>query len=538
MKKFILPKDIILTEGTIHNLDNLFVEKYKQIGLSEKSFTEMTECSSILLDFGQEICGGIRMLICNFTNLPVKLRITFGESISEALSSIGEKNSTNDHSVRDYEIITTNLCDIETGQTGFRYVKITKLTEKPVIRFKNIYAVSNYSVNVNECKFISDDLLINNIFETAARTVDLCVQNGYVWDGIKRDRLVWIGDLYPEYISLSCLHKNLKEIKNSLIFVKEQTKLPSWMNNIPMYSMWWLIILYEYCFKQNDFIFLKKNKKYIFELTKQILDNINENGETTFKTNFLDWPTSKSEDEIKGVHALTIICLENVVKIYEYLEMDSSHIKHKLDLLKANKQKVLNKKQVAALLAYANKQYDADTLQFLTANNSAGFSTFMSYFILSVIFECGGKDESINLMKEYYGSMLKFGATSFFEDFDISWVENSFGIDSLPIEGKTDLHGDFGNYCYDGFRHSLCHGWSAGVIAFIVEKIIGIKVLEAGCKKILIKPYMGQLNYIKYRYPILKGYIDVELRKINGVTYCKYNEIDDVDIILEDAIKE
>ena len=38
-------------------------------------------------------------------------------------------------------------------------------------------------------------------------------------------------------------------------------------------------------------------------------------------------------------------------------------------------------------------------------------------------------------------------------------------IDELVPPGKKDLHGDFGAYCYVGFRHSLCHGWASGPTA-------------------------------------------------------------------------
>ena len=72
-------------------------------------------------------------------------------------------------------------------------------------------------------------------------------------------------------------------------------------------------------------------------------------------------------------------------------------------------------------------------------------------------------------MKEYYGAMLKKGATTFFEDFDMAWAENSSDIDRLPKEGERDIHGDFGKYCYVGFRHSFCHGWSAGVLRFLYD---------------------------------------------------------------------
>ena len=72
-------------------------------------------------------------------------------------------------------------------------------------------------------------------------------------------------------------------------------------------------------------------------------------------------------------------------------------------------------------------------------------------------------------MKEYFGKMIEKGATTFWEDFNMSWAENSCRIDELPKEGEIDIHCDCGDFCYKGFRHSLCHGWSSGVIAFIKE---------------------------------------------------------------------
>ncbi len=533
MKKYLMPCKIIKTIGCIENAENLMIEKEKQIGLVEENCTEIKNNSSLVLDFGQEICGGIRLLI--FSSNLVKIRITFGESISECLSVLKEKNATNDHSLRDYEIITTSLSDIETGQTGFRFVKIENLSSKESLFLKNIYAVSYYSYITTKNSFNSDDLLINDIFLTAAKTADLCVQNGYVWDGIKRDRLVWIGDLYPEFLSLSYLHCNVKEIENSLLFTKSQTKLPLWINNIPSYSMWWLIICYQYCLKIQNFTFCKNNQDYITKLTDIILENIDDKGNTLFEFNFFDWATTSSEDEIIGVVAITILCLENVKKLYDILGLNTSLIEKKLALLKKKEYKVKEKKQVKALLAIAKNDFNKETLAFLTKNNSSGFSIFMSYFILTAIFKSGGKDKSIELAKEYYGTMLKYGATTFFEDFDIAWCENAFGIDVLPQKKKKDLHGDFGNHCYKGFRHSLCHGWSSGVIAFIVENIVGISTNEKG--EIVINPYLSTISHLKYKYPYAnKGFIKIELEKKNGKTFCKINNPFDVNIILKNVI--
>ena len=45
--------------------------------------------------------------------------------------------------------------------------------------------------------FECSDERLNTIWQTGAYTVHLNMQD-YLWDGIKRDRLVWIGDMHPE----------------------------------------------------------------------------------------------------------------------------------------------------------------------------------------------------------------------------------------------------------------------------------------------------------------------------------------------------
>ena len=94
-----------------------------------------------------------------------------------------------------------------------------------------------------------------------------------------------------------------------------------------------------------------------------------------------------------------------------------------------------------------------------------------------------------------YLYMLRNGATSFWEDFDLSWTNNAFRIDEMPVAGKKDIHGDFGAYCYKGFRHSLCHGWSSGPAAFCIEHVLGIRPLDVGCKTIEVTPDLGDLEW-------------------------------------------
>lgn len=111
-------------------------------------------------------------------------------------------------------------------------------------------------------------------------------------------------------------------------------------------------------------------------------------------------------------------------------------------------------------------------------------------------------------MKEYYGGMLDLGATTFFEDFDLDSAKNACRIDELPIEGKTDFHRTFGKYCYTGFRHSLCHGWSCGVIPYLTETVLGVK--EKGKNTYEIDAHLSGLRHVKGSYPTPKGLIMLE----------------------------
>ena len=136
-------------------------------------------------------------------------------------------------------------------------------------------------------------------------------------------------------------------------------------------------------------------------------------------------------------------------------------------------------------------------------------STFMSYYILTAIKRAATAKNALDIMKEYYGGMLKKGATSFWEDFDVDWTDESGRIDELPQDGQKDIHGDYGKYCYTGFRHSLCHGWSCGPIQFLSETVLGVNVTAAGCKKITIAPDLGGLKYASGKFPTPFGVMDI-----------------------------
>ena len=463
MIEYIFPKNI---KGftACENPESLIRKKELQIGLAEKDVAVFSDGGYIIIDFGMEQNGGVRILTYLAEN--TRIRIRFGESLTECCSDLGgEKNATNDHANRDFYTNLQNYSDMTFGNTGFRFVRIDFYGDAAI---KCVIAINHILKKKTLYEYTGDDRLIRDIFHAAKRTVDLCAGQDYLWDGVKRDRLVWIGDSHPEMLALTAMYGRLGVIEKSLDFIKNQTPLPGWMNNIPMYSMWWIIILADYCKETEAFDYLKKQSKYLCALVDQISDCVKDDGALEYPFYFVDWPTSNQPDEGEGVRAINIIAMKKAIEIFDTLALDAEKAKKTLERLLKKKITVVKSKQAAGLKYFATGLDESDKA-LLLKDGARGMSTFMSYYILKAVASYD-KEAAINMMKEYYGAMLDKGATTFFEDFDITWAENSCRIDEFPKDGQRDIHGDFGAYCYKGFRHSLCHGWSAGVIRFIKEE--------------------------------------------------------------------
>ena len=463
MREFLLPKKIKALKN-VENAEDLFVKKDLQIGLAETSVTVFEKNGYVILDFGREICGGIRVLTYKADNVTVRIR--FGESLTECCSELGgEKNATNDHSNRDFYVALQNYSDMTFGQTGFRFVRLD-FQGRAII--KSIVAESYLFKRKPQFIYSGTDETIKKIYETAKRTVDLCASREYLWDGIKRDRLVWIGDIHPEMLALTALYGRLTLIEKSLNFVKNQTPLPQWMNDFPMYSMWWIIIVADYYEYTKAEKFTKSQIKYLQGLIELMLDCVLENGELNYPSYFVDWQTRGKADELAGVRAINVLAAKKAVWLLTQFGQSAEKAEELLNRLMKIDIEVKTSKQVLGL-KYLAVGLSKEDEQKLCVGGAQGMSTFMSYYILKAVASFD-KAKAVEMMKEYYGAMLDKGATSFWEDFDLSWAENSCRIDEFPNVGQKDIHGDFGAYCYKGFRHSLCHGWSAGVLRFIKEK--------------------------------------------------------------------
>ena len=518
----ILPVRVVATFGDVKNSESLLNAKLPQVILKEPDRITLSngdeENAAVILDFGKEINGSLRILGFTATGGSADVRLTFGESVSEAMSDVGEKGATNDHTLRDFNTKIMNYSDQTFGETGFRFVRIKLLGKNTTLSLKSVVAVFIYNDIEYKGSFECSDPILNDIYDTCAYTCHLCMQR-YLWDGIKRDRLVWVGDMHPEMLTVKTVFGDSDIMTDTINFARETTPSPEFMNGYPTYSIWWLCILWDWYFYTGNKTFLNESKNYALGLIRQILNYISFDGSDTFDYKFLDWPTSINEAGAQGVKGLLGLGLKVASKLSgefgdEALQMECDQ---KFEAMKKREYSFHGAKQTAAILALADFTDTEKAAEFILEGGAKGMSTFMSYYILTVAAK-GSVAGALDMLKEYYGGMLNMGATTFWEDFDISWLDNAAPINEIVTEGKSDIHGDNGAFCYKGLRHSLCHGWSSGPTAFLTEKVLGINVTKAGCKEISISPDLGGLSWAKGTFPTPLGIVSISHRRLDDGT--------------------
>lgn len=512
VKKYIIPNSIISKNGKIENESIITAYQDRQIQLQERNFMTMSANSYILLDFGCEFHGGVCISVYKVKgDTKAKLHLRFGESVGEALAPLEFKGACNDHSARDFCVDVVSFSTNEYATTGYRFLYIGLESDCEVL-IKTVQGVFIYNDYEYVGGFECSDKRLNEIYNVSAYTCHLCMQN-QLWDGIKRDRLIWIGDMSPELKTIKYVFGDVPEVINGLRLALEDAPLPKWINTMPNYSLWWLINLNEWYEYTGNFTYLEAFKDYIIKLTEQIIENIDENG-IFIPDHFIDWPTmADPQKSTQATRALVIMCMnacENMCSCFGYNELVKKCAKVKT-IASKNTVDCGEFKQLAAL-TMLTKIADENAKELLKSGGASGFSTFMSYYILSAMAEVTDTDSVLSALREYYGGMLDMGATTFWEDFDIKWLENASRIDEIPKPQKSDIHGDNGNYCYRGYRHSLCHGWASGPVPFLTEYILGVELVD-GCKKINISPHLGSLKYAKGSIATPYGKLSVQHTK-------------------------
>jgi hypothetical protein len=126
-------------------------------------------------------------------------------------------------------------------------------------------------------------------------------------------------------------------------------------------------------------------------------------------------------------------------------------------------------------------------------------SPYYNFYVITAMAASGHRQEALDWIREYWGGMVKEGATSFWEGYDPDWPKKNF---------HESLQSDNGQ----GYFVSLCHGWSSGATAWLNEQVLGIQPQGAGFSKVSIRPDLLGLDWARGTEPTPQGPIRIELR--------------------------
>ncbi len=513
--EYLTPVRVMQAIGPVEDVQYLLQPYEGQVSTSEDEVVMLHEGASILLDFGKEIQGGIQIVrSIDGSHQAARFRLCLGESVTEALSSVDapETTATNDHSARDVEISVPWLGSMEYGNSGFRFARLDLLdADGEAVGLVTVRAISRLRNIPYLGAFRCSDNRLNQIWQTGAYTVHLCMQD-YLWDGVKRDRLVWMGDMHPEVMTANSVFGNQAVIQKSLDYVRDHTPANDWMNGICSYSLWWIIIQHHLYQWYGDKAYLQEQGVYLTALLDHVMAQMNGSREAYPEGRFIDWPSNDQPAVIHaGLQALSVRALEAGAEMAGWL--DKPALKEKcLEVTRELRQYVpdmVDNSQAAALLSLSGMVGAAEASAIILKNGPEAFTSFMGYYLLEALARSGHYAEAMQLISDYWGRMLDLGATTFWEDFNYRDAKNAARIDEIVPEGRFDIHADGGAWCYVGLRHSFCHGWASGPTAWLSAHVLGIEPVEPGFKTVRITPHLGQLDWAEGAFPTPYGVIEV-----------------------------
>lgn len=516
VSQYIVPNRVVLTGGPVQNADILLKEYVGQVHTDEREYTSFMKGGYVLLDFGKEIQGGLQIVrTMSGPNKAVRFKVTLGESVSEAMSDVDAPGSTatNQHSSRDFVAYVPWLGSVEIGDSGFRFARL-ELLDDPVDLIA-VRAVAKYRDIPYLGSFKCSDERIQKIWDTGAYTVHLCMQD-FLWDGIKRDRLVWIGDMHPEVMTVGTVFGDHEVVRKSLDYVRDKTAPTGWMNGICSYSLWWIIIQHHLYQWYGDKEYLEAQKDYAWKLLDTILSNLDGSKEAYRQGRFIDWPSNDLPDVIHaGLQALSVRALDAGTDIALWL--GDEEVRKKCSEAAAHLRTyvpdAVGNSQAAALLAISGMMDPCEAAKIIVDNGPEKFTSFMGYYLLEALAEAGEYDMALDLISKYWGRMIELGATTFWEDFNYSDAKDAAPITDVVPEGKFDIHADGGAYCYVGLRHSFCHGWASGPTTWLSRHVLGIEPVGVGFRQVRIKPHLGGLDWACGTFPTPYGVIEVSHKK-------------------------
>ena len=483
----------------------------------------------LLVDFGKEVSG--RILISGTAGS--NITVVTGESLEEC-ADLKRRSPCSGP----FHLILTGSAPVATKYSAFRYARILSENSKPFDITRIVCDHKYYPVQYKG-SFDCSDPLLAKIWHTGAYTAHLCMQEE-IWDAPKRDRGLWSGDLQVTGATINTVFADTKLMERSIGRLRDRAQLgalPNEMpaadvNSIPGYSAAWFCTLADYHRHIGNVRFLRQRKRQILtllEFQRTKFDKMNLLHLKSSDWRFVDWAKDYVADSSQCRMATNLFIIlgirEAVFLLKEMGEFrEAARFQSWADTLaKAARTAYLDPQTqtfgeriqtncMAILSGVATKaEYEPiyrhifqsgnavwHAKSMKTLDDSSAITPYSGYFLINALAKMNRKAESVDLIRRYWGAMLRRGATTWWEKFDPAWDQ------------------DFDKTLKKMHNLSSCHGWSSGPTSFLSEQVLGVRSTAAGFTSVTIQPFLGDLKWAEGDIPTPKGTIHIRSERRNS----------------------
>ena len=490
--------------------------------------TSADKAPELLLSFGQEVAGRIQVRGTGGTVI-----IGTGESRGEALHCPWGG---------------VHPLPLKSGRTestpysAFRYATVQFLGHGP-IHLNGLRLDFKYYPVKYRGAFACSDPLLTRIWYTGAYTAHLCMQE-QIWDGPKRDRALWMGDLQISGQTINNVFLDHFLMKLSMTQVRLQAQggrpadaLPiSYVNNLPGYSNAWICGLADFYRHTGDLKYIQSQHQLLLSMLRYMKLGFNNKNLFVNKLkagwNFVDWapqliaapdtPQANIATDLytcwgvrravfllkvmgDSVHAAKYVAWERqlIAAARQYLANPQTHTFTNIRQVNAMAidSHVADARQKRAIYARILGPQDPSWKQVATP--------YYNNFVIFALSHLGHYRQALNFIRYYWGGMIHEGATTFWEKYDPSWPKKHFHL-YLDNNGTPESNPGW-NYLI-----SLCHGWSSGVTNWLTDYTLGVQPLSGGFSRVSIAPHLCGLHWVMGRVPTPHGLIVLKVNKISG----------------------
>ncbi len=471
------------------------------------------EANKTLVDFGKETFGKVIVKGLKGTG---KIRLYYGETKQEALAETLAETY-------EYRAVNRSIAANDTmNSRAFRYILAHA---DPGVTFDKIEALYEYLPLTMKGAFTCSDSLLNRIYDVSLYTLNLNTREFHL-DGIKRDRWIWSGDAYQSYLMNFYTWFDEDVNKRTLWALRGHDPVETHINTILDYSFYWMIGIYDHFLYTGDTAFVKQVYPRMKTLMDFCLARTNANGFVEGLPGdwvFIDWAPIDKSGEVSFQQLLLARSLQAMslsarladdpeygrkcgdlsekirAKIFDTFWSDEKNA-----LVHSRKNGVLSPtvtryaNMFAILFGYADPAMKQRIRDHVILNDSILKITtpYMKFYELASLCEIGEEEKALEFVRDYWGGMLKLGATSVWEAYD--------------PEQKGDEH--YAMYGHP-FGKSLCHAWGANPVYLFGKYLLGVKPTSPGYATYIIEPALAGLEWIKGKVPTPNGTLELYMNK-------------------------